>query len=91
MAKHLDYLLIPMFAQLHLAMGFQCKILLQLAIANSFMMTGRFINASCILWLLEKGLRVEFFHCMSCNCCLGINLVDHKCKEKDGKKTYIQN
>ncbi|KAL8112173.1 hypothetical protein AgCh_019755 [Apium graveolens] len=36
----------------------------------------------CNLCRLGKGLGVDFFHCMTCNCCLGIKLLDHKCREK---------
>ncbi|KAK1416125.1 hypothetical protein QVD17_31913 [Tagetes erecta] len=36
----------------------------------------------CNLCRLGKGLGVDFFHCMTCNYCLGIDLVDHKCREK---------
>ncbi|PWA77013.1 hemerythrin/HHE cation-binding motif-containing protein [Artemisia annua] len=36
----------------------------------------------CNLCRLGKGLGVDFFHCMTCNYCLGIKLVDHKCREK---------
>ncbi|XP_030545801.1 zinc finger protein BRUTUS-like isoform X1 [Rhodamnia argentea] len=36
----------------------------------------------CNLCRLGKGLGVDVFHCMTCNCCLGIKLVDHKCREK---------
>lgn len=36
----------------------------------------------CNLCRLGKGLGVDFFHCMTCNCCLGKMLVDHKCREK---------
>ncbi|CAK9149304.1 unnamed protein product [Ilex paraguariensis] len=36
----------------------------------------------CNLCRLGKGLGVDFFHCMTCNCCLGMKLVDHKCREK---------
>ncbi|KAG2709385.1 hypothetical protein I3760_05G235900 [Carya illinoinensis] len=36
----------------------------------------------CNLCRLGKGLGIDFFHCMTCNCCLGIKLEDHKCREK---------
>lgn len=36
----------------------------------------------CNLCRLGSGLGVDFFHCMTCNCCLGMKLVDHKCREK---------
>ncbi|XP_057508284.1 zinc finger protein BRUTUS-like isoform X1 [Actinidia eriantha] len=36
----------------------------------------------CNLCRLGKGLGADFFHCMTCNCCLGIKLADHKCREK---------
>jgi hypothetical protein len=36
----------------------------------------------CNLCRLGRGLGVDFFHCMTCNCCLGINVVNHKCLEK---------
>ncbi|KAK4741522.1 hypothetical protein SAY87_025110 [Trapa incisa] len=36
----------------------------------------------CNLCRLGKGLGVDFFHCMTCNCCLGKVLVEHKCREK---------
>ncbi|KAL3731454.1 hypothetical protein ACJRO7_028346 [Eucalyptus globulus] len=36
----------------------------------------------CNLCRLGKGLGVDVFHCMTCNCCLGMKLVDHKCREK---------
>ncbi|XP_073004012.1 zinc finger protein BRUTUS [Typha latifolia] len=36
----------------------------------------------CNLCRLGKGLGVDFFHCMTCNCCLGMKLVEHKCREK---------
>ncbi|XP_004300511.1 PREDICTED: uncharacterized protein LOC101292707 [Fragaria vesca subsp. vesca] len=36
----------------------------------------------CNLCRLGKGLGNDFFHCMTCNCCLGIKLVNHKCLEK---------
>nr|CAD1834689.1 unnamed protein product [Ananas comosus var. bracteatus] len=37
---------------------------------------------SCNLCRLGKGLGIDFFHCMTCNCCLGMKLVEHKCREK---------
>ncbi|CAN6584895.1 unnamed protein product [Malus baccata var. baccata] len=36
----------------------------------------------CNLCRLGKGLGIDYFHCMTCNCCLGIKLVNHKCLEK---------
>ncbi|KAK6921197.1 Zinc finger, CHY-type [Dillenia turbinata] len=36
----------------------------------------------CNLCRLGKGLGVDYFHCMKCNCCLGMKLVNHKCLEK---------
>ncbi|VAH78898.1 unnamed protein product [Triticum turgidum subsp. durum] len=36
----------------------------------------------CNLCRLGKGLGVDFFHCMKCNCCLGMKLTEHKCREK---------
>ncbi|XP_073108593.1 zinc finger protein BRUTUS isoform X2 [Elaeis guineensis] len=36
----------------------------------------------CNLCRVGKGLGVDFFHCMKCNCCLGMKLVTHKCQEK---------
>ncbi|KAJ4767892.1 zinc finger protein-like protein [Rhynchospora pubera] len=36
----------------------------------------------CNLCRLGKGLGIDFFHCMKCNCCLGLKLVNHKCREK---------
>ncbi|KAJ4958768.1 hypothetical protein NE237_025879 [Protea cynaroides] len=36
----------------------------------------------CNLYRVGKGLGIDFFHCMTCNCCLGMSLVDHKCWEK---------
>ncbi|KAL3501745.1 hypothetical protein ACH5RR_036194 [Cinchona calisaya] len=36
----------------------------------------------CNLCRLGSGLGIDFFHCMTCNCCLGMKLVDHKCREK---------
>ncbi|KAL0920192.1 hypothetical protein M5K25_009312 [Dendrobium thyrsiflorum] len=36
----------------------------------------------CNLCRVGKGLGVDFFHCMTCNCCLGMKLVEHKCREK---------
>ncbi|CAI9096158.1 OLC1v1032241C1 [Oldenlandia corymbosa var. corymbosa] len=37
---------------------------------------------SCNLCRLGSGLGIDFFHCMTCNCCLGMKLMDHKCREK---------
>ncbi|GFZ16845.1 zinc finger protein-like protein [Actinidia rufa] len=36
----------------------------------------------CNLCRLGKGLGVDYFHCMKCNCCLALKLVNHKCLEK---------
>ncbi|XP_054795551.1 LOW QUALITY PROTEIN: zinc finger protein BRUTUS-like [Prosopis cineraria] len=36
----------------------------------------------CNICRLGKGLGVDSFHCMQCNCCLSMKLVDHKCQEK---------
>lgn len=36
----------------------------------------------CNLCRVGKGLGIDFFHCMKCNCCLGMKLVEHKCREK---------
>ncbi|KAH9605249.1 hypothetical protein KSS87_002437, partial [Heliosperma pusillum] len=32
---------------------------------------------------IRKGLGEDSFHCMTCNCCLSVKLVDHKCREKE--------
>ncbi|KAF5177424.1 Zinc finger protein brutus [Thalictrum thalictroides] len=36
----------------------------------------------CNLCRVGRGLGVDFFHCMKCNCCLAMKLSDHKCQEK---------
>ncbi|MBA0616657.1 hypothetical protein Godav_026159 [Gossypium davidsonii] len=36
----------------------------------------------CNLCRVGKGLGIDYFHCMTCNCCLGTKLVNHKCLEK---------
>ncbi|KAJ8630700.1 hypothetical protein MRB53_024023 [Persea americana] len=36
----------------------------------------------CNLCRVGKGLGIDFFHCMKCNCCLGMKLVEHNCREK---------
>ncbi|KAG0483121.1 hypothetical protein HPP92_011205 [Vanilla planifolia] len=36
----------------------------------------------CNLCRVGRGLGVDFFHCMTCNCCLGMKLVEHKCRER---------
>lgn len=36
----------------------------------------------CNLCRVGKGLGIDYFHCMTCNCCLGMKLVNHKCLEK---------
>ncbi|TVT96758.1 hypothetical protein EJB05_58031, partial [Eragrostis curvula] len=35
----------------------------------------------CNLCRLGNGLGTDFFHCMKCNCCLGMKLMEHKCRE----------
>ncbi|KAG6389928.1 hypothetical protein SASPL_151403 [Salvia splendens] len=37
---------------------------------------------SCNLCRVGKGLGIDFFHCMTCNYCLGMQLKEHKCREK---------
>ncbi|KAK3225302.1 hypothetical protein Dsin_005164 [Dipteronia sinensis] len=36
----------------------------------------------CNLCRLGRGLGVDYFHCMTCNCCMGLKAVNHKCVEK---------
>lgn len=36
----------------------------------------------CNLCRVGKGLGIDYFHCMTCNCCLGMKLANHKCLEK---------
>ncbi|XP_054820881.1 zinc finger protein BRUTUS-like isoform X2 [Prosopis cineraria] len=36
----------------------------------------------CNLCRVGKGLGIDYFHCMKCNCCLGIKTASHKCLEK---------
>lgn len=36
----------------------------------------------CNLCRVGRGLGIDYFHCMTCNCCVGIKLVNHKCLEK---------
>ncbi|XP_010534220.1 PREDICTED: uncharacterized protein LOC104809834 isoform X1 [Tarenaya hassleriana] len=36
----------------------------------------------CNLCRVGRGLGIDYFHCMTCNCCLGMKLVNHKCLEK---------
>ncbi|CAL9068793.1 zinc finger protein BRUTUS-like [Musa acuminata AAA Group] len=36
----------------------------------------------CNLCRVGKGLGTDFFHCMTCNCCLGMKLKEHECREK---------
>ncbi|KAM2931946.1 hypothetical protein FF1_040080 [Malus domestica] len=36
----------------------------------------------CNLCRVGKGLGIDYFHCMKCNCCLSISIVNHKCREK---------
>uniref|UniRef100_A0A453SZH1 CTCHY-type domain-containing protein n=1 Tax=Aegilops tauschii subsp. strangulata TaxID=200361 RepID=A0A453SZH1_AEGTS len=30
----------------------------------------------------HTALGLIFFHCMKCNCCLGMRLSEHRCREK---------
>ncbi|XP_057416206.1 zinc finger protein BRUTUS-like isoform X2 [Lotus japonicus] len=36
----------------------------------------------CNLCRVGRGLGIDYFHCMKCNCCLGIKSTSHKCLEK---------
>ncbi|KAK4280791.1 hypothetical protein QN277_012367 [Acacia crassicarpa] len=36
----------------------------------------------CNLCRVGRGLGIDYFHCMKCNCCLGIKSASHKCLEK---------
>ncbi|KAJ1405725.1 Zinc finger, RING-type [Sesbania bispinosa] len=36
----------------------------------------------CNICRVGQGLGVDYFHCMKCNCCLGIKSTSHKCLEK---------
>ncbi|KAG2411057.1 Zinc finger protein [Vigna angularis] len=36
----------------------------------------------CNLCRVGQGLGIDYFHCMKCNCCLGIKSTSHKCLEK---------
>uniref|UniRef100_A0A0R0IKS4 CHY-type domain-containing protein n=1 Tax=Glycine max TaxID=3847 RepID=A0A0R0IKS4_SOYBN len=36
----------------------------------------------CNLCRVGQGLGIDYFHCMKCNCCLGIKSSSHKCLEK---------
>ncbi|KAK4804888.1 hypothetical protein SAY86_004705 [Trapa natans] len=36
----------------------------------------------CNLCRVGKGLGIDYFHCMTCNCCLGMKVSTHKCLEK---------
>uniref|UniRef100_A0A7N0TKZ8 Zinc finger protein BRUTUS n=1 Tax=Kalanchoe fedtschenkoi TaxID=63787 RepID=A0A7N0TKZ8_KALFE len=36
----------------------------------------------CNLCRVGKGLGIDAFHCMTCNYCLSMQLVNHKCREK---------
>ncbi|KAJ7975142.1 zinc finger protein-related [Quillaja saponaria] len=36
----------------------------------------------CNLCRVGRGLGIDYFHCMTCNCCLGIKSDYHKCLEK---------
>jgi len=36
----------------------------------------------CNLCRVGKGLGIDFFHCMTCNCCMSKTLAVHKCREK---------
>ncbi|EXC25401.1 Uncharacterized RING finger protein [Morus notabilis] len=35
----------------------------------------------CNICRIGKGLGVDYFHCMTCNCCLSIRLLSHECKK----------
>ncbi|KAL6620645.1 hypothetical protein ACP70R_035784 [Stipagrostis hirtigluma subsp. patula] len=35
----------------------------------------------CNLCRVGNGLGTDFFHCMKCNCCLGMKMIEHKCRE----------
>ncbi|XP_060675932.1 zinc finger protein BRUTUS isoform X2 [Ziziphus jujuba] len=51
---------------------------------NRFPMASYFCNI-CKLFddeRIGRGLGIDYFHCMSCNCCLSMNFVKHKCREK---------
>ncbi|KAK7291413.1 hypothetical protein RIF29_06540 [Crotalaria pallida] len=36
----------------------------------------------CNICRVGQGLGIDYFHCMTCNCCLGIKAASHKCLEK---------
>ncbi|XP_057750044.1 zinc finger protein BRUTUS-like [Arachis stenosperma] len=36
----------------------------------------------CNICRVGRGLGIDYFHCMKCNCCLGIRSQSHKCLEK---------
>ncbi|KAK9911964.1 hypothetical protein M0R45_035841 [Rubus argutus] len=36
----------------------------------------------CNLCRVGKGLGIDYFHCMSCNCCLGMASMNHKCRRE---------
>ncbi|CAJ1951937.1 unnamed protein product [Sphenostylis stenocarpa] len=36
----------------------------------------------CNICRVGQGLGIDYFHCMKCNCCLGIKSASHKCLEK---------
>ncbi|KAL2321184.1 hypothetical protein Fmac_030153 [Flemingia macrophylla] len=36
----------------------------------------------CNICRVGHGLGIDYFHCMKCNCCLGIKSTSHKCLEK---------
>ncbi|KAF7819891.1 zinc finger protein BRUTUS-like isoform X1 [Senna tora] len=36
----------------------------------------------CNLCRVGRGLGIDYFHCMKCNCCVGIKSTSHKCLEK---------
>nr|KYP61562.1 putative RING finger protein C2F3.16 [Cajanus cajan] len=36
----------------------------------------------CNLCRVGRGLGIDYFHCMKCNCCLGLKSASHKCLEK---------
>ncbi|KAF5450906.1 hypothetical protein F2P56_031221 [Juglans regia] len=41
----------------------------------------------CNICRLGKGLGADYFHCMTCNCCLSMKVVDHYCVENCMKTT----
>lgn len=64
------------------------------SIYSSSLLTSSYVSSSfcyirtvyhcpfCNLCRVGQGLGIDFFHCMTCNCCLGTMLIDHKCREK---------